>query len=129
VIDTSVLIAVIVEEPEKEQLILKTTGTYLWAPSSCHWEIGNAFSAMMKRNRITLVQTKKALRIYQQIPVRWVDVNIESAVEISNQLGIYAYDAYILACAAEKQCALISLDKGLLRAARTMGLQVMEMTT
>jgi len=49
VVDTSVLIAVIANEPEKDRLIRQTTGADLLAPPSCHWEIGNAFSAMLRR--------------------------------------------------------------------------------
>jgi predicted nucleic acid-binding protein len=39
---------------------------------------------------------------------------------------LYAYDAYIIACAQENQCSLISLDKGLLQAARVAGVSFLE---
>lgn len=52
VVDTSVIIAVIVDEPEKARLIESTKGASLIAPGSLYWEIGNAFSAMLKRKRI-----------------------------------------------------------------------------
>ena len=48
VADTSTIIAVIGNEPEKPLLIAKTQGYDLIAPQSLHWEIGNAFSAMIK---------------------------------------------------------------------------------
>jgi len=35
-----------------------------------HWEIGNAFSAMLKRQRITPEQAKTAVEIYGQILLR-----------------------------------------------------------
>ena len=54
VVDASVIIAVIANEPEKEQLIEITKGADLLAPSSIHWEIGNTFSAMIKRRRVSL---------------------------------------------------------------------------
>ena len=53
VIDTSVIIAVITNEPHRESLLQATLGAELLAPPSVHWEIGNAFSAMLKRNKIT----------------------------------------------------------------------------
>jgi uncharacterized protein with PIN domain len=46
VVDTSVIIAVITNEPHKPQLIDITREVDLLAPLSLHWEIGNAFSAM-----------------------------------------------------------------------------------
>ena len=54
VADTSTVIAVIANEPEKPLLIAKSQGYDLIAPRSLYWEIGNAFSAMIKRGRITL---------------------------------------------------------------------------
>jgi len=54
VVDTSVIIAVITNEEHKRQLINLSKGADLIAPPSLHWEIGNAFSAMFKRKRISL---------------------------------------------------------------------------
>jgi hypothetical protein len=53
VVDTSALIAVIANEPEKPTLVELTSGADLIAPGSVHFEIGNAFSAMLRRRRIT----------------------------------------------------------------------------
>lgn len=61
VIDTSVIIAVLVNEPSKKKLIELTVGADLLAPESVHFEIGNAFSAMLKRNRIALPQVVQAI--------------------------------------------------------------------
>jgi predicted nucleic acid-binding protein len=71
VVDTSVVIAVITNEKHKEQLIVTTKGADLIAPSSLHWEIGNAFSAMFKRGRISLDQAKGAIKSYGDIPIRF----------------------------------------------------------
>src|SRR5881394_3984111 len=95
VVDTSVIIAVIADEPEKPMLISKTQGFDLFAPRSLHWEIGNAFSAMLKRDRITFEQAKMAIELYQQIPLNLVEIDLEQALEIANRLKIYAYDAYV----------------------------------
>ncbi len=58
VVDTSVIIAVIANEPEKASLVTQTQGADLFAPRPIHWEIGNAFSAMLKRRRVTVEQAK-----------------------------------------------------------------------
>jgi predicted nucleic acid-binding protein len=126
VVDTSVIIAVIANEPEKDRLIQQTTGVDLLAPPSCHWEIGNAFSAMLRRGRITLEQAQDAIQAYQEIPVRFVDVDLGEAVGLAERLGIYAYDAYIIACALNQRCSIISLDRGLVTAARAAGVDVLE---
>ena len=36
------------------------------APLSVHWEVGNAFSAMLRRQRVTLPDVLTALEAYRQ---------------------------------------------------------------
>jgi predicted nucleic acid-binding protein len=126
VIDTSALIAVIANEPEKPVLIECTEGAELVAPASVHWEIGNAFSAMLRRSRITLAQARQALAVYRQIPVRFLEVDLDRALELVDELGIYAYDAYLITAAQQLHSPLLTLDGGLLRAAKGAGVEVLE---
>ena len=95
VADTSTIITVIANEPEKPLLIAKTQGYDLVAPESLYWEIGNAFSAMIKRGRITLEQATAAIEIYKQIPIDLLDVDLEQALELVDKHKVYAYDAYM----------------------------------
>jgi predicted nucleic acid-binding protein len=126
VVDTSAIIAVIANEPEKEALVELTTGADLIAPHSVHWEIGNAFSAMLRRERIKVEQAIQAVKLYQQIPIRFVDVELEETLKIANALGIYAYDAYLIRCALKYRAPLISLDRNLVNAAKEMKVKVIE---
>ncbi len=126
IIDASAIIAVIVNEPEKAALIEMTKDSDLLAPQSIPWEIGNAFSAMLKRHRISLEQAVQAIRIYKVIPIRLVDVELEDAVHLAEQLNIYAYDAYLLCCAERYKAPLLSLDRDLVAAATALGLPVLE---
>ena len=126
VVDTSVVIAVIGNESVKETLVRLTTGADLIAPRSVHWEIGNALSAMLKRRRITVEQALQALEAYRQIPLRYVDVELEESLVIAEGQGIYAYDAYLIRCAEKYRARLLSLDRGLIVAARDAGVSVIE---
>jgi len=126
VVDASVIIAVIVNEPVKGKLIQITEGADLLAPASIHWEIGNAFSAMLKRDRITLDQALKAVQIYRQIPIRFSDVDLESALAIAKEHDMYAYDAYLVQCALKYKSALITLDRKLAFVAQEMSVKVIE---
>ncbi len=58
-IDTSAIIAVITNEPNKKRIIEASLGCELIAPSSVHWEIANAFSAMFKQKRVSLENSIK----------------------------------------------------------------------
>ncbi len=126
IVDTTIIIAVITNEKHKKKLVKATMGTDLIAPSSLHWEIGNAFSAMFKRKRISIKQAISALEAYHQIPIRFSDIELGIALELSHKMNIYAYDAYVIGCALKHNAALISLDEGLLKAAVKAGVKIRE---
>jgi predicted nucleic acid-binding protein len=126
VIDTSALIAVIANEPEKSRLISLTDGGSLIAPRSVYWEIGNAFSAMLKRGRISAEQVRAALQAFEEVPVRYVELGLKEALEIAERYDIYAYDAYLLAAALRYKSPLLSLDKQMVRLGDAVGVQMLE---
>jgi predicted nucleic acid-binding protein len=126
VVDTSVLIAVLVREPHRGALIRATASAELLAPLSVHWEVGNAFSAMFKRRRLSLRAARRAVESYRQIPIRFSDIELERALEVAHDLNLYAYDAYVLVCAIQHRCALLSLDQGLVSAAARAGINTVE---
>ena len=127
VVDTSAIMSVITDEPDRDALLAVTRGATLRAPSSLHWEIGNAFSAMLKKRHITKAKALKAVALYQRIPIAFTDVSLEDAVELADRHNIYAYDAYMLVCAQRHGSALLSLDAALLRTAKTMNLNVIDL--
>lgn len=128
VIDTSALLAVVGMQPERPELIRLTRGAALIAPSSVHWEVGNALSAMFKRKSIKFDDALKVLEAYDEIPVRLIDTPLDQAVRLSWELNIYAYDAYVIACAVSHGAPILSLDVGLLERARSLKLNVLEVT-
>jgi predicted nucleic acid-binding protein len=125
IVDTSAILAVVLNELVKTKIISATAGAELMAPDSMPFEIGNAFSAMFKRNRITLDKALLAIEEYKKIPIRLVDVLMEDAVEQAHQLNIYTYDAYMITLALRRGAPLLSLDKGLKHAANLAGLSVL----
>jgi predicted nucleic acid-binding protein len=125
VIDTSAILAVIAEQPEKPDLVRLTRGATLLAPASVHWEIGNAMSAMFKRKAIGIKDAVRLLEAYAAIPIRVAEVGLKQAVELSAKWNVCAYDAYILACAINERAPLLTLDGGL-RKARELKLDVLE---
>ena len=126
VLDTSVVIAVVTNEPHKEWLVGATVGADLIAPSTLPAEIGNAFSAMFRQKRIVLKQALAAIQAFQRIPIRLSEIDLARGLELADELGVYAYDAYVIGCALRHRCPLISLDGGLIAAARRAGAQIVE---
>jgi len=126
VVDTSAILAVVGLEPERAELIRLTRGATLVAPSSVHWEVGNAMSAMFKRRAIELDDALKMLIAYAGIPIRLMDMLLPQAVELSHKLKIYAYDAYVIGCAINQRAPILSLDSVLNKRARSVNVEVIE---
>jgi predicted nucleic acid-binding protein len=126
VIDTSALLAVIVGEPERDRIVELTSGHTLIGPGAISWEVGNAFSAMLKRRRLTLAEAQEGLRIFQTVPLRFVKVDLTHALTLAHDAGLYAYDTYFLDCASQHAAPLLTLDRGLKKAAKDIGVRLLE---
>jgi predicted nucleic acid-binding protein len=126
VIDTSALLAVIVAEPERDRIVALTKGHTLIGPGSIPWEIGNAFSAMLKQRRLALEEAQKGLKIFENIPLRLIRIDMPNALAIAGQTNAYAYDAYFIECAVRRAAPLLSLDSGLKKAALKLGVHIIE---
>lgn len=125
-VDTSILIAVVSDEPSRSRAIEVTAGHGLVAPHSVHWEIGNALFAMIKRDRVTLAQAHACVEAYLRLPIKWVDIDLKQALGVVKQSRVYAYDAYLLVCAMQMGTPLLTLDKSLQLAAANLGIEILE---
>ena len=126
VVDASVLIAVVSNEPSKAAVIGATRGAELIAPPSVPWEIGNALSAMLRRRRVSEEEVLKAIGEFERIPLALVDVELDESLRLASQMGIYAYDAYLIRCALRYRCPLLTLDRRLAQHAGRLGAQLVE---
>lgn len=126
VIDTSALLAVIIDEPERGRIVELTAGSALIGPGSIPWEIGNAFSAMLKQKRLTLSRVRRGLQIFEAVAIRYVPVDLSRALTFAERANVYAYDAYILDCAVRHHAPILTLDRPLARTARDMNIEVLE---
>lgn len=124
VVDTSAVLAVLLEEPERIALIAATRGATLYAPPSLPWEIGNSLVALLRRRRLTLADARRVWDAFQSVPLRLVDVDVGQAIASATELGLYAYDAYMLELASQRGLPLLTLDQKLRDAARARGIAV-----
>ena len=81
---------------------------------------------MLKQKRITLEQSLISIKNYEMIPIQMVDIDLESALIISERQNIYAHDAYLIACAQKYKIPLLTLDKRLNLAAVKENVSLME---
>lgn len=127
-IDTSALLAVLLNEQQKPTIIELTQGCDLQAPISLDAEVGNALSAMFKRGRLSLKEAQQVLAQFDEIPIRRTTLRLTEAINIAYNHNTYAYDAYVLDCARQYRSPLLSLDNQLKTIAEELGLNVLEVS-
>jgi len=125
-IDTSALLAVLVNEKHKSRVIELTQDCSLQSPASLDAEIGNALSAMIKRERLTLDDAKKVVIQFGLVPIRRTSIRLNEALELSNTYGIYSYDSYVLDCAMQFNTPLLSLDNRMIDIAKQLQIPIVE---
>lgn len=126
VVDASVLMAVLLNEPEKGSIIDLTEDSELLAPGCVPWEIGNALSAMLRRCRISTEVACSLYETFEGIPIRYVAVEFGNVLPLCGEHHLYAYDAYYLDCAQRHHIPILSLDKRLCQVAVALGIATPE---
>ncbi|WP_420868525.1 type II toxin-antitoxin system VapC family toxin [Alkalimarinus coralli] len=68
----------------------------------------------------------QAIELTQAIPVRLIQTDVNSSLELALKFNIYAYDAYFLQCALSLNCPLLTLDKKMKDVAKQLNIVVVE---
>ncbi|MCI5157583.1 MAG: PIN domain-containing protein [Candidatus Electrothrix sp. AUS1_2] len=126
VLDTSVVIALLASEEERIPILEKVRGAQLVCSDSIVPEVGNAVSAMFKRQRITLEQGAVMVEGFRRLPLSFVSYDLIRAVELCHIHNIYAYDAYVLECAERLHLPLMTLDNRMAEVAHTLTIPIVE---
>lgn len=125
-VDTSALLAVLVNESHKQVIIEHTKNSELQSPESIDAEIGNALSAMIKRERVSVIKAIQVVKQFELVPIRRTPVRLKEALELSEEFNIYAYDGYVLDCALQYRTPLLSLDRRMIDVAKELNISVLE---
>ena len=64
---------------------------------------------------------------FDQVTVRELAIDLRRAVDLGLELGVYAYDAYILEAARSSGYPLLALDGPIQRNAKKLGLTLVEL--
>jgi predicted nucleic acid-binding protein len=80
---------------------------------------------MRKRGRIEEEVILPAWRATQRIPVQLVPVEVEAALVLALDNGIYAYDAYYLQCSLARRLPLVALDRKMREVAKNLGIRLL----
>lgn len=126
VVDTSAVLAVLIGEPARHAVLQVTQRVTVLAAPSLPWEIGNALVALVRRRRAQVRDVQRAWSAFREVPVRYVELDMLAALQLALSTGLYGYDAYVLEAARAARAPLLSLDQGQCRAARGVGIEVLE---
>ena len=126
VVDTNTLLAVSLDEPEKDWLIETTDGYDLVAPAVLPYEIGNALSSLVRRKLLTEAQLAAAWDAAAAVPVELASVDARASLLLAGRFRIYAYDAYFLQCALETKSPLLTLDRSMKHVAKLLDITLVE---
>lgn len=126
VLDTSIVIALLSSEKERTIIIDAINGYDFICPESVIPEIGNAVSAMFKRQRIKFEDALRIIKGFKVLKIKFLPLNLSRAIEICNAYNIYAYDAYILECAESLKSDMVTLDKRMKEVAKKLNISVVE---
>jgi len=124
-----IALAVLLEEPEKLAVVNATMGRILSAPASLRWEVGNAAAAAAKRRRLTAARARQLVADFEQVTIQELTIDLLRAVDLALELGLYAYDGYILEAARSSRYPLLTLDQTIQRNAKKLGLPLVELET
>jgi predicted nucleic acid-binding protein len=124
-LDASAIMAVIVDEPEREEVIELTKNMAIISPNVISFEIANGLTKMMKRKIIDRENMINAFRYFKRIAITPVEVDVEKALEIAWENKIYAYDAYYLETAKRLKLPLLTFDGNMGKIGKDMGINVL----
>jgi predicted nucleic acid-binding protein len=96
ILDANVIMAVILNEDNKDLVINITNGSQILSPNVIFYEIGNALSSLYKRHKLNRDEVINSFDLFLKVPIEALEVDINSALEISCTYNIYTYDAYYL---------------------------------
>ncbi len=127
VIDTSAIIASVMRGPERDALAEAASGHVLIAPGFVRWEVCQALSVMIRQKGIDIVEARRGMEILDNIPLRYVDVDMAQVLTIASRMKGVAADAFLLETAIRYNAPLLTLDRSLGRAAESLGIDVVRL--
>ena len=125
-LDASAIMAVILNEHNRDIVIKLTNNALLVSPEVIPFEIGNALVNLYKRQKLSKEKALEAYGNFAMMPLKLIKAHIEKALEIAFEYNIYAYDAYYLAAALQSDLPLITFDNTMKRAGLALNIKILD---
>jgi predicted nucleic acid-binding protein len=125
-LDASVIMAIILNESTRRNVIRITENAMLLSPEVISFEIGNALTNLYKKQKITEEELEGAYKNYELIPIRIIRIDIKKALKIACKYNIFAYDAYYLEAAHRLKLPLCSFDEKMKSVGSQLKIHILE---
>lgn len=132
VLDASLALALVIPDEHAGQSLTVLSpirpGARFWVPPLWWYEVANALVVAERRKRLSRVDGVRSLALYGMLPIQ-TDAHAvydvaERVATLAQHYVLSAYDAAYLELAERKGIGLATLDQGLSKAARKMGIKV-----
>lgn len=123
VVDASAVAAILFAEPEADEVADRLADVVLIAPALLRFEIANICWKKIRRHPEKRDALVAGHRLLEQMEVHEVEVRFGEVLELAEAERITAYDASYLWLARTLDLSLVTLDRGLARAAAKKPLQ------
>ena len=123
-IDASAIMAIILNEPNRDMIIKLTNDAMLLSPEVIPFEIGNALVNLYRRQKLSKEKVLEAYAIFITMPLKLIKVHVEKALQIACEHNIYAYDAYYLEAALRRKLPLITCDAAMKRIGLALNIEI-----
>ena len=117
VVDSSMICAILFDEPERDEARQRLTGRELFAPTVLDHEVINVAVKKHKRGLPTAA-VQRALSDYLMHSIALHGTELLGQFEIAQRYGLSSYDAAYLWVATELKAPLATFDRKLAEAAR-----------
>ncbi len=120
VVDASALAAVLFAEPHAEEVRAALRLGPLLAPHLLGLEIASVCLRKIKARPSQQEAVLASFALFEALEIRYLELAHAEVLELAARTALTAYDAAYLWLAASTDHTLVTLDKGLARAARTV---------
>jgi predicted nucleic acid-binding protein len=116
VVDASAIVALLFDEPTREEVVARLVGASLLAPSLIRFEVASACLKKIQRAPRERQKLLNSFSLLDELPIWLEPVDLADAIDLARQTRLSLYDASYLWLARSLGVELVTLDDKLARA-------------
>lgn len=125
-LDTSAIMAILLEEPEWEAVHALVTTRKAYLASTIDIEVGNALSRQFRRGLMNAAEVGEVWEVFTAIRALFevIPVDVRGALAVVTARRMWAYDAYVVEAAMRAGIPLLTRDNQQAAIAALQGVKI-----